>query len=255
MEQTDERNLTSATTAMERGRKPVSFAAAGVVELRRYLLHPGGFPVLRRLFENHFIAGQQDAGMLVGTVYEDLDQPDRFVWWRAFADMADRRRALETFYDGPLWAAHRDEANATMIDSDDVLLLRHTDPPHGDMFADRLVSGPPPGTTTATMIVRGAVDLDEGMWVTGKLPDILEAVLQVPVSTWRTEPAANTFPRLPVRPGLAFVWTADFSDPAELAAALNRLRAHPDWRRWGDGHTGDVELMRLRGVTTGQARP
>lgn len=246
MEDTAEPDLT---------RGPASFAAAEVVELRRYLLQPGGFPVLRRLFDDHFIAGMQDSGMLIGTVYEDLDQPDRFVWWRAFADMADRRRALEAFYYGPVWAAHRDEANGTMIDSDDVLLLRHTDPPHGNTRANRLASDTPLGATTATMIVRGATDLSEGTWPTGELPDLLEAVLRVPVSTWRTEPAANTFPQLPVRPELAFVWTADFSDPAELAAALDRLYTHPDWTRWTDEHVSDVELMRLRAVTTGEVRP
>ncbi|MEU0397925.1 hypothetical protein ABZ208_35265 [Streptomyces sp. NPDC006208] len=38
--------------------------------------------------------------------------------------MTRRRRSLEAFYTGPVWRKHRDAANATMIDSDDVLLLR-----------------------------------------------------------------------------------------------------------------------------------
>jgi len=56
--------------------------------------------------------------------FRDLDNPDRFVWLRGFPDMATRGRALQAFYGGPVWKAHRDVANATMIDSDNVLLLR-----------------------------------------------------------------------------------------------------------------------------------
>ena len=47
-----------------------------------------------------------------------------FVWLRGFDGMEARKDALTAFYDGPVWAAHRDAANATMIDSDDVLLLK-----------------------------------------------------------------------------------------------------------------------------------
>jgi NIPSNAP. len=60
--------------------------------------------------------------------FADADDADRFVWLRGFADMAARARALAAFYDGPVWRAHREEANATMIDSDDVLLLRPRQP-------------------------------------------------------------------------------------------------------------------------------
>ncbi|MEJ3659282.1 NIPSNAP family protein [Actinomycetes bacterium KLBMP 9759] len=217
--------------------QPTSFAAAGVVELRRYTVRPGGFAVLARLFDDHLIAGQHAAGMLIGTVYEDLDRPDRFVWWRAFTDMEQRRDALEAFYGGPVWAAHRTEANGAMIDSDDVRLLRHTDPPHARAAQ---------AAVTATMIVR-----DPGPSFAQALPDLLEDALQVPVSTWRTEPAENTFPRLPVRPGPVSVWSAGFDGPAELAAATDRLHADPRWVRGLDAHAGEVELMRLRPVTSG----
>jgi hypothetical protein len=30
--------------------------------------------------------------------FRDLDAPERFVWLRGFADMAARRRGLESFY-------------------------------------------------------------------------------------------------------------------------------------------------------------
>jgi hypothetical protein len=40
------------------------------------------------------------------------------------ANPARRAEALAAFYSGPVWQEHHDAANATMIDSDDVLLLR-----------------------------------------------------------------------------------------------------------------------------------
>ena len=56
--------------------------------------------------------------------FRDLDDANRFVWLRGFADMAARAAGLDAFYGGPVWQTHRDAANATMVDSDDVLLLR-----------------------------------------------------------------------------------------------------------------------------------
>jgi hypothetical protein len=38
--------------------------------------------------------------------------------------MASRKAGLAAFYGGPVWQRHREAANATMVDSDDVLLLR-----------------------------------------------------------------------------------------------------------------------------------
>ena len=77
--------------------------------------------------------------------FRDLDDPDRFVWLRGFADMASRAAPLAAFYDGPVWAAHRGVANTTMIDSDDVLLLRPAWPGAGLSFDAH--QRPPVGST------------------------------------------------------------------------------------------------------------
>src|SRR5262249_15317483 len=95
-----------------------------VVELRQYTLVPGRREVLISLFERHFIESQEATGMIVIGEFRDLNNPDRFVWLRGFADMVSRARQLEQFYGGPIWKEHREAANATMIDSDNVLLLR-----------------------------------------------------------------------------------------------------------------------------------
>src|SRR4051812_33116250 len=94
-----------------------------IVELRQYTCHKGGRDKLIALFEREFIAPQDALGARVIGIFRDEDDPDRFVWLRGFDSMAARKTALTAFYGGPVWKAHRDTANATMLDSDNVLLL------------------------------------------------------------------------------------------------------------------------------------
>ena len=94
-----------------------------ILELRRYKLHPGRREELIELFEREFIESQEAVGnQLIGQFY-DLDDPNQFVWLRGFNDMSAREQSLRAFYSGPVWKAHREAANATMIDTDNVLLL------------------------------------------------------------------------------------------------------------------------------------
>ncbi|WP_418955565.1 NIPSNAP family protein [Streptomyces tritici] len=151
-----------------------------IVELRQYTLHPGARDTLIELFEREFVTGQQAAGITLGGRFRDLDDPDRFVWLRSFPDMAHRRRALEAFYSGPVWARHRDAANATMVDSDDVLLLR------GPGFAAE------PGVSEVIATVCRPSDATAF--------DAYAARHLTPAhALHRTEHAENDFPRLPVR--------------------------------------------------------
>src|SRR5262245_13320638 len=95
-----------------------------VGELRQYTLRPGQRDVLIDLFDREFVETQETAGMAIVGQFRDLDKPDRFVWIRGFASMPSRAQALASFYGGPVWKAHRAQANATMIDTGNVLLLR-----------------------------------------------------------------------------------------------------------------------------------
>ncbi|MFC7615942.1 NIPSNAP family protein [Actinokineospora soli] len=106
-------------------------------ELRQYTLHPGGFPVLADLFDRVFTDGLEACGMRVDGQFADLDDPDRFVWIRSFPDLDSRTDALTAFYvDSDTWRDNRAAANATMIDSDDVLLLQPA-PGWGDLRDSR----------------------------------------------------------------------------------------------------------------------
>lgn len=180
-----------------------------VLELRQYTLVPGRRDELIALFDRHFLESQDTAGGRVLGQFRDLDGPDRFVWVRAFSDMTARLRALEAFYGGPVWAAHRDAANATMIDSDDVLLLR---PAAGSGFrTDGLVraaagdSDDTSGGASPTVVHVTVVEVPVGAepdlvgWWTGQVVPAVLAAGGRPLGCLVTEPAVNTFPALPVR--------------------------------------------------------
>ena len=95
-----------------------------VIELRQYTLEPGTRDGFVERFEREFLDTQEAVGIHVLGTFVDLDDPDRFVWFRGFATLEERGTSLAAFYGGPAWAEWGDAANADMIDSDDVLMLR-----------------------------------------------------------------------------------------------------------------------------------
>ncbi|TDD47303.1 NIPSNAP family protein [Nonomuraea terrae] len=212
-----------------------------IYELRNYTMRPGRRDELIALFEREFVEPQEAVGIRVTGTFRDPDAPDTFPWVRAFPDMESRRASLEAFYGGPVWRAHRDAANATMESSDDVLLLR----PAGPEFqvSERPPVGAaeaPPSSYVAT--VYHVTDGFAGLFARAAAPVLAEAGVP-PVACFETEPAQNTFPRLPVRTGVkVFVWFARFDTPeAErevdlpmlepcLTAAPVRLRLRPTAR-------------------------
>jgi len=167
-----------------------------IYELRQYTLHPGKRDTLIELFERTFLETLEACGMLVDGHFRDLNDPDRFVWFRAFPDMERRREALTSFYGGPVWKANRDTANATMIDSDDVLLLRLVDPRRGFRVTQER---PPVGATLPES--RFALTI-YSFDVPASAEDIARVRRELPTATLlQTEPAENTYPALPVRTG------------------------------------------------------
>jgi hypothetical protein len=205
-----------------------------VVELRQYLLHPGRRDSLIALFDREFVETQEATGMQVIAQFRDIDRPDVFTWLRGFPDMPSRAASLAAFYGGPVWAAHRDAANGTMISSDNVRLLRPARPGSGFELGDR--AGPDftaiaPGLVVATIYTlakpaaQGFTDAFERLI----LPELV-ARGERPFAMLETEASANTFPRLPVREGEhAFVWFARFAD----GPAYDRWKASlEDTQRW-----------------------
>src|SRR5690348_16267647 len=103
-----------------------------VLELRQYTLRPGTRDTLIDLFDRELLDPQEALGARVIGQFRDEDDPDRFVWLRAFPDMRARHAALTAFYlDSETWRTHAPAARATMIDTTDVLLLRPSPPGSG----------------------------------------------------------------------------------------------------------------------------
>lgn len=208
-------------------------AGSGVIlELRQYTLHPGRRDELIELFGREFVAPQEAVGMKIAGQFRDLDDPDRFVWLRSFGDMRSRRDGLAAFYGGAVWKANRDAANATMIDSDNVLLLR---PAHGS----------PDFTAPAGKLVIASIHSFDSVEGPGRFAEIFDKELAKRVrsaggsilGTFVTERSENDFPALPVREGEnVFVWFASFADRAAYERfardtadfpAAERLRLEP----------------------------
>lgn len=189
-----------------------------VVELRQYTLHPGRRDELVTLFEREFVEPQRACGMHILGTFRDIGDADRFVWLRGFDGMPQRAEALGAFYGGPVWQAHRDAANATMIDSDDVLLLRPCVP----------VMPPAPVWGTSRVVgtvcpLRAPADDALRQHLASALLPALAAAGATPLGVFETEPAENNFPRLPVREGEHVVcWFASVPDarPTVDAGAL-----------------------------------
>ena len=211
------------------------------MELRQYTLVPGRREVLVELFDRAFTEAQEALGMQVIGQFRDLDRADRFVWLRGFMEMDSRPDRLSAFYTGPVWKKHAAAANATMLDVGDVLLLRPAADGGGFPLA-----GPPrpplgaataPGSLiTATVYPLPGVDpAAEDAALLDLLHSQVEPVLaeagRSAIAELRTEPAANNYPRLPVREGEPVVvrFAAHDSEPAH-AAYRQRLRNSPAWR-------------------------
>jgi hypothetical protein len=191
-----------------------------VVELRRYALHPGACETLIELFNRELVEPQEAAGMRVIGQFRDLDDPNAFVWLRGFKDMTARATSLEAFYCGPVWREHRDAANATMIDSDNVLLLRPAKPE-----APRSANAARPGMIAATIcsLSRSAAATFPKFFERELEPRLRRAGADV-VAAYSTEHSPNNFPALPIREGAeVFVWLSRFADQPSHAEHAARL--------------------------------
>lgn len=217
-----------------------------VVELRQYTLRPRQREVLVELFDREFVESQEALGMRILGQFRDLDRADRFVWLRGFADLQTRLAGLTAFYGGPVWKAHSAAANATMLDVDDVLLLRPAGPgiPGGSgapadsgvpagagvLAGDR--SGPA-GLVTAT--VHPVADEAGGTelldFLHAEVDPVLATAGRRPVGELRTLAAVNDYPALPVREGEhVVVRLARHDGEAEHRAYRERLDRQPEWR-------------------------
>ncbi|MER9296534.1 NIPSNAP family protein [Mesorhizobium sp. M0621] len=235
--------------------KPAALASP-VVELRQYTLKPGQRDTLIDIFDSRLIEGQEDAGMTIIGQFRDLDRPDMFVWMRGFDGMDARKNALANFYGGPVWAAHSHAANATMIDSDDVLLLKPAWPGAGFDLAGAqrpslAIDEKPIQNKPLTGIVviqihhlqRGTEADFANRFETETAPLMMSSGANL-LAAFVTEHAENSFPRLPVRANEnVFISVTGFHSADAHARYRAALAASPAWSQLG--LTKPTEIWRL----------
>jgi hypothetical protein len=220
------------TTAAARAAAP-ALEDCAVIELRDYLLHPNQRDVLIELFEREFIETQEVHGMRVMAHFRDLDRPEHFVWLRGFADMAARQRGLEGFYGGDVWRTHRNAANATMIDSENVLLLRRA----RATWALASPGAPRPHRDAEAALPQSVFVL------------MVAALAAAPDGAFKRTFERDALPRLPVREGEpVFAWLSRSASGGAADQALARWDASPRavaavWLRLG---IREVQRMRLQ---------
>jgi hypothetical protein len=198
---------------------------AEVLELRQYTLHSGRRDELIELFDREFVEPQEAVGAQVLGQFRDLDDEDRFVWLRGFADMPTRGRALPAFYGGPTWREHSAKANATMIDSDDVLLLRPV--------TDLALAGRGAPTTLVTITIYHLPPGGEDAFLDffkSEVEPLLTLAGATPLSVLRTLRAENNFPALPFREDANVVaWIGSFPNRDEQREHVRQLGRDGRW--------------------------
>jgi hypothetical protein len=208
-----------------------------IVELRHYVHRLGRRDDFIALFDEYFIEEQERFGARIVGQFRDRNNPDQFVWLRGFSDMQARHAALEGFYhSSSLWRAHRDAANDTIADVDNVSLLKPARPTSGFSFdptkrpsrdAQDLAGGVIIATiytfdAPATVQFLDFFELDVAPHLHGAGASLLGQFV--------TEPSQNTFAQLPVREGEhVFVWFASFANEAAYVAYHTALTTSQEW--------------------------
>jgi hypothetical protein len=208
-----------------------TLAPSPVVELRQYKIVKGHRDEMIALFEREFVDSQEALGMRLIGQFRDLDDPDRFTWIREFESMATRATALNAFYFGPVWRAHRGEANPLLDDNDNVLLLHSA--------ATDLGFGPLTRTTTPPGLIVATVHYlwkDSGQGFTAFFHDRLKPALIAAglpaLAAYAPETEPNNFPQLPVRQSeKLFVWFTRVANAGAHEQAMSALHASPMWQR------------------------
>jgi hypothetical protein len=206
-----------------------------VVDLRQYTVYPGRRDELIEVFDEAFIEGQEAQGMHLVGQFRDLDDPDRFVWIRGFPDLPTREAALNGFYYGPVWKERGAEANVTMKDSDNALLLKPIE--LGKDYPELGTARPPigaieiPSSVVAGAVYhRGSPDDGFGEYFADQIAPVLSATGATLAASFETLVAENNFPALPLRDEVVLAWFAVFPSDEAYAEHRRQLDASRTWQ-------------------------
>ncbi len=221
-----------ANTPVKRQNRGHEPSCCNILELRQYTMRPGERDTFVSIFDRHFVESQEAEGVTVIGQFRDRRRSDRYVWLRGFSDMESRRAALERFYGGPVWAEHRDEANATMLEFHDVLLLKPGRPDLAFQLnvSDRPVLGEDRPATSVLAGIHSLSQPADAEAVSNLERELRASGVRID-GIFVTEPSPNTYPRLPIREGENVLvwfgtleggqWGRPLADPPTLLLELD----------------------------------
>jgi len=204
-----------------------------VLELRNYLLKPNMADEFSSYFNKHFVNPMTELGGYTLGQFKIAGINDRFVWLRGFTDMSKRVKFLNDFYiKSPAWNEFGPGANAMMINSDNVYLLRPLN--NGKNVTEQIeaissnVLQTDNGITVidfyiCNSTIHKAIDL----FNTSYLP-FLKTLNIENISLWISEMSENDFPRLPVfQDKNLLVTITGYKDEKEYQAKQKEIKAMP----------------------------
>jgi hypothetical protein len=192
-----------------------------IVDLRDYVLVPGGVDQLVERTERLFFPEQERLGARFLGSFRDADDANRYLFVRGMPDLPTRQRVLTAFYsDGAMWREHRDEVNSWLVDTDNVLLIRPVSEP----------ARPGEGSTMVAMwqhLERQPLLAARGEDLRTRMAAAVDAAGGRLLATFATDPVENNYPRHPIRTGEhGLVWLATF--PSRRAVEIEGFSA-PRW--------------------------
>ncbi len=235
---------TAAVGKTASGAAVVPAVADPVIELRQYKLNTGRRDAFITLFDREFVDSQEKLGMRLLGQFRDMDDPNRFTWIREFPTMAGRAASLTEFYTGPLWLAHRNEANSMIDDNDNVLLLKPSAEGLGFRPVERRLGQPAKsGFMVATVhyLWKAPKEGFSPFFETSGRSALERAGARV-LGSYIGENRPNEFPRLPVRQGeKVFVWFTHVDSMADYERAMSALRGRAAVKRGSQMLMPDLE--------------
>jgi hypothetical protein len=174
-----------------------------VLELRNYLLKPNMTGAFSSYFDRHFVKPMAElSGYTLGQ-FKINGVNDRFVWMRGFTDMNTRIKFLNDFYvNSPVWKDFGPGANAMMINSDNVYLLRPLSNNKSSKDQSEGINSNLLKTDKGLVIVdfyicNSTLDKVINLFNSVYIP-FLKTLDINNITLWISEMSENDFPRLPV---------------------------------------------------------
>lgn len=93
-----------------------------IVEVRYYKIKAGLRERFLEFFEHKAIPAQRAEGMGIVGPFVDLENPDVFIWLRAFPSLEERDRMKSAFYDGDEWTNNLEAIAMPMLETYSVSL-------------------------------------------------------------------------------------------------------------------------------------